>query len=102
MREKSGQGEDDDLLSFSLVIRECKCSVSTEKEEIEIIIFIRCLFVVSFFATTNLNLQQTEPNRPLNSTRDLTAQKGRLHAVQFFPYQTKDNRQYLYQRYIFT
>lgn len=35
-----------------------------------------------------LNLQQTEPNWPLNSTdtRDLTAQKGRLHAVQFFAY----------------
>lgn len=51
-----------------------------------------------------LNLQQTEPNWPPNSTdtRDLTAQKGRLHAVQFFPYQTKDNRHYLYQRCVFT
>lgn len=48
-----------------------------------------------------LNLLQTVPNWPPNSTdtRDLTAQKGRLHAVQFFPYQTKDNRHYLKDTY---
>lgn len=82
---------------FFISNRECKCLVSTEKEEIQIITFIRCLIFL-------LNLQKTEPHCPLNSTdtRDLTAQKGRLHAVQFSPYQTKDNHHYLCQTYVFT